>query len=747
MAIKRPMNKRIVTKAEAIPPDPFTDDATGNWRAELDATLDVFSLKNLFYSETWVYVVVNIIARKIANQLMPVHKRIISKGELTTVPDMTHFLNIMMEKPNDHEDYHAFMYKVGAELTLMGNAIIWRLRFSNQLILLPTELLDVRFDEDTNEPSAYMMMPGLTEEHQGSAVITIHPDDIIHITLPHPNSMIFGLSPFVSGRKSVLFDRYSSEFLNNFYLKQANPGLILEMEQEANEKKAVRLLKSMENLWTGRRNLRRTMLLPKGVKSVVHAQTLAEQDLKEHILLKRDEIRALLNMPPHELGLQSAGSMGSEEAKTAILNFWESTIIPFQGLISGTFTKGFKKALGAKHLFQFDNSDVKILKADEKLKAETAILKLHTHTINEIRREDYDKPPIEGGDRLGGRQSTPGPGGFPFQSVSGPMAQIPQLLPPGENQVGDSNQSSTSTALPTQAFINKFNDWWMRRKQQETERADFTERKIFQSVLDLFLGLAPKVMDIVSDNYEEPLGLQKSQKANSDIPNELDRAFSEFEATYTSNGTRVLRGVAELGYDIQLDTPFGLPNEEEIQALRQRNEEERLDILEARQLTTFKNITQSTTNDIMRIIRRGSENSFTLPQVAREIQTYFSEIIPSRARTIARTETLTAVSLGQKAAQDDASSLLPGMKKMWISAGDDRVRDSHVDLDGVIVNVDEEFKSGLAFPRDPNAPANETINCRCTWIMIPEEDSEDIFDFTGITGRRDGETIPGFTGQ
>lgn len=51
--------------------------------------------------------------------------------------------------------------------------------------------------------------------------------------------------------------------------------------------------------------------------------------------------------------------------------------------------------------------------------------------------------------------------------------------------------------------------------------------------------------------------------------------------------------------------------------------------------------------------------------------------------------------------------------KKWIAVLDSRTRDSHRDLDGEEIPLDEEFKPNLMRPRDPDAPPAETKYCRC----------------------------------
>lgn len=54
------------------------------------------------------------------------------------------------------------------------------------------------------------------------------------------------------------------------------------------------------------------------------------------------------------------------------------------------------------------------------------------------------------------------------------------------------------------------------------------------------------------------------------------------------------------------------------------------------------------------------------------------------------------------------------IKKKWVATLDNRTRESHADLDGVVIDLDDEFLDGLSRPRDPNGAPEEIYNCRCT---------------------------------
>src|SRR4029077_4434864 len=93
---------------------------------------------------------------------------------------------------------------------------------------------------------------------------------------------------------------------------------------------------------------------------------------------------------------------------------------------------------------------------------------------------------------------------------------------------------------------------------------------------------------------------------------------------------------------------------------------------------------------------------------------------PDRALLIARTETTSAAN----AAALDGFRAGGAPYKGWLSVQDDRVRESHQDLDGEVVALDDAFSNGLDHPGDPDGPPDEVCNCRCTITPEFEKPSE-----------------------
>ena len=102
----------------------------------------------------------------------------------------------------------------------------------------------------------------------------------------------------------------------------------------------------------------------------------------------------------------------------------------------------------------------------------------------------------------------------------------------------------------------------------------------------------------------------------------------------------------------------------------------------------------------------------------------------------ARTAMTGAQNAGRVEAMHDAEDMGISVKKRWIATLDDRTRDTHRELDGQVVDVDEPFEvdgEEIMYPGDPNADPALVYNCRCTiGYEYPE--------YAGNGQRRDNET-------
>lgn len=155
-----------------------------------------------------------------------------------------------------------------------------------------------------------------------------------------------------------------------------------------------------------------------------------------------------------------------------------------------------------------------------------------------------------------------------------------------------------------------------------------------------------------------------------------------------------------------------------------------------------KYVSDAVRADIREIIGKATEDPTSVQNVANEIRDYFGEkFSEGRVNRIVRTEVLQGVSLGQKQKITEFKKENPKeakrLRKIWITSRDERVRGNpdglypdtefdHFKADSEVVDYEEKFSTGLAFPRDPSGDPGNIINCRCAWMTFLADDEADV---------------------
>ena len=97
----------------------------------------------------------------------------------------------------------------------------------------------------------------------------------------------------------------------------------------------------------------------------------------------------------------------------------------------------------------------------------------------------------------------------------------------------------------------------------------------------------------------------------------------------------------------------------------------------------------------------------------------------------ARTALTGAENAGRLSSYERARSMGIDVRAQWMATLDGRTRSSHRLLDGVVADGDGKFPNGLRYPGDPQGPAAEVWNCRCT--LVPSMPSYDAFKGRGAS--------------
>lgn len=104
----------------------------------------------------------------------------------------------------------------------------------------------------------------------------------------------------------------------------------------------------------------------------------------------------------------------------------------------------------------------------------------------------------------------------------------------------------------------------------------------------------------------------------------------------------------------------------------------------------------------------------SIPQISKRISETLAVKNMNDSIRYARTAMTSAENKGRLDGMKrmDAEGIV--LEKKWSATGDDRTRQSHLDIDGESVPPNEEFSNGLMYPGDLAGSADEVWNCRCS---------------------------------
>lgn len=135
----------------------------------------------------------------------------------------------------------------------------------------------------------------------------------------------------------------------------------------------------------------------------------------------------------------------------------------------------------------------------------------------------------------------------------------------------------------------------------------------------------------------------------------------------------------------------------------------------------IKAITDTTRKFVRNVLEKAVGDGLSIENTANLMKDEFQGINKTRAKLISRTEIINSSNAGSLLG---AQSTGLKLNKEWLATRDGRTRSSHSNVDGQIVALDANFSVNgyrLAHPGDSSkgAPAEETIQCRCTQVFNP----------------------------
>jgi HK97 family phage portal protein len=619
-----------------------------------------------YREHVWVYACINAIAQSISS--VPLLFKTGSRKDPQVVD--SHPLLDLFEAPNPMMSGSQLLEATLVYLGLTGEASYILDRRSEREI--PREMWVAhpgRFQEVVDEKTG--LISGWIYR-KGTRQIPLQPHEVIFFRYFNPYNDYRGLSPLQAARAGVEQDYWAGRYNLAFFQNSAQPGGVLETSGNLTDEEYQRILAQWQDRHAGASKAHAIALLEGGLTYKQTGLSQKDMDFLEQRKWNREEIMAAFKVPKGELGLYE--DVNYATAKTQRKLFWENTLLPKMALIEYVLWSQFLRFIeGGRIWAEFDYAGINALQEDRRELVESAqklwSMGVPLNVVNEYL--GLGLPKIAGGEV----------GYLPFN-----LAPVGQAATPPEKAIIDLPPANPPLLL--KGF--DAGAYWKAYLATHTPLEQMVERKVSRYFYEQRKRQLRKLEEVLGKGITKEVAVEALLL---DLEEENAALKKMFWPLYIEAADKAAKGLlVELGADPDIFTLVDTPA---MAALENK-------------IIKVVGINDTVRNQLRNTLIEGLGQMETTAQLTERVKEVYN-FAQSRALTIARTEVGQAMGIGRDAAMGQM-----GVEKiMWVTAGDEHVRASHEELNGMVVTRGEQFPNGCLYPCDPNGPADETINCRC----------------------------------
>lgn len=570
---------------------------------------------------------------------------------------------------------------------------------------LPQEIWIIdpnRFEAITYSPSN----PVIKEWHMrySGGVLVIPPENIVQFKTFNPDSLHRGLSPLRVLARSLIADEKAISYNTDLLDNNAEPRGVIMMDDDLPQAEADALIKRWEDKHDRSGKRKRVGILTGGARYQSFA--LSPEDM-QFIALRTftiDEVCAVYSVPKTKaLGFFEGSTFSNMDAADEA--FWTecmlSKLMSWPNTINGRF--------GVTTRFDLSNVDALIRILIKKASGAKTLLGLG-YTINQVNdRLNLGMPEVPWGDiplsligSISGDSSSDPAADNTDSSKYISAKQLVQLINTDcRAKSGPFVRTPKSDRRVKNLHLSKANELYITRNIEEQERA--------------FLGVYRHYVDDLWREQLERIDDASGKRARSktlDVDSVLvpENKWRELLANKTS-AVRIRT----------VEDSLQLIAEELGSEILSLSDPRVVAILKAKEIKV-KAITNTLRSRIRFVISNGVKDSKSVEQIKSDLRALkgFEKVSPSRALTIARTETAQAAS-GARYSAMKAEGVI---SKEWSTAADEVVRSDHNLFEALGAKLERfdyltaatltEGGSQLFYPSDMLGPPSQIINCRCS---------------------------------
>ncbi len=223
-------------------------------------------------------------------------------------------------KPNPFMTTQEFVEVQQQYLELVGEAS-W-LVSSGEFVKQPLELWPVRPDRIEPLPDAEEFIKGYEYLSPNGDRIALAREEVVFLRSPNPLDPYRGMGPVQAIMSDLDSARYSKDWNRAFFQNNAEPGGIIEMENDLEDEDYKRFVERWREQHQGVGNAHRVAILEAGAKWVERRVTQRDMQFVELLGVTGEEIRQAFGFPKPLLGAVDDVNRANAEAAEVVMARW-----------------------------------------------------------------------------------------------------------------------------------------------------------------------------------------------------------------------------------------------------------------------------------------------------------------------------------------------------------------------------------------------------------------------------------------
>ena len=674
----------------------------------------------------YVFACISKIARRVATVPLQLYRIKNSRGDTGEI--MTHPLLDVLYKANPYETRTEFWETTMINLKCTGEAYWWKIRNNGGKVV---ELWNLR-------PDLMEIVLGtnrLVQEyrfHKNDGTTESFPaEDIVHFKYPDPLSQVLGMSPLKPAAARVQTEEFATQYQRDFFLNSARPDAVIKNPKFKMTKEQKRDLRDyFEKQHRGIGKTSKVAILEGGLEYQLISISQKEMDFIESLKFTRDDILVAFGVPKPIVAV--IDDVNRANSETAMQIFLSEVINPEMTRLVEKINEEMTYIDFGEDLF-IDFPDQTPASRDIQLQEYREGIASGYLLINEVRQRE-NLPPVKGG-----------------WSIYMPLTQVPigglssgdqgKAASKGMIMAGaDTKEEAYETMPEAKAKHYDFKGrYWLKQKFELAEamekavagaiknasknkKAKKNKKKNTKSATSLLTGDTRKAYGEVMLKTIDRKTEQLSAAVNKFADEQKGRVLAKLNEKKSVKNKFKITSIFDVEKEAKIAGEMIIPFIE--QFIKDAGQEALNMLAPQEDFTDSKNIQKkiqkraaffaktvnsTTLQKLDGTLSEGIAAGEGIRDLSSRVEDVYSEFPAYRSELVARTEATHANNEGtlEGYRQSDVAN-----GKEWIATLDDRTRESHVDLNGEIVGVDEEFSNGLDYP-GADGPAEEVINCRC----------------------------------